>query len=129
MNVIFVSSRGRLGQQNRTGGDTVNISVPCDLVIGPLSQGAILQMQIGPVPLRPDLAWPAPRPDSVRTTSRPDSGRTQTRITRPARPASRHPNQDVRPIYPYTDWSSSADEAEAEVISIHSDNSNNNYVP
>ena len=39
MNVIFISSRdrGRLGQgvnrqQNRTG-DTVNITVPCDLVI------------------------------------------------------------------------------------------------
>ena len=86
-------------------------------------------MQIGPVLLRPDLARSAPRPDSARTTSRPDSGRTQTRITRPARPASRHPNQDVRPISPYTDWYSLADEAEAEVISIHSDNSDNNYVP
>ena len=39
-----------------------------------------------------------------------------------------HPNQDVRPVSPYTDWSSLADEAEAEVISIHSDNSYNNYV-
>ena len=46
MNVIFVSSRGRgrLGQQNGPGGDKVNISVPCDLVIGLLSQGVIPQM-------------------------------------------------------------------------------------
>ena len=131
MNVIFVSSRGRgrSGQQNRPEGDTVNVSVPCDLVMGLLSQGAILQMQIGPVPLRPDLARPAPRPDSARTNPIPDSGRSQTRITRPTRPASRCSNQDVRPISPYTDWFSLADEAEADVISIYSDNSDNNYVP
>ena len=82
-------------------------------------------MQIGP-----DLVRPAPQPDSARTTSRPDSGRSP-RITRPARPASRYPNQDhVRPISPYTDWSSVAEAgAEAEFISIHSDDSDNGYVP
>ena len=79
MNVIFVSSRGKgrqeQGQQNRVG-DTVNITVPSDLVLRLLPQGAILQMQIGPVPLRPDLASPA-LPDSVRffrPASKPDSG-------------------------------------------------------
>ena len=81
MNVIFVSSRGRgsLGQgvnrqQNRTG-DTINITVPCDLLMGLLSQGAILQMQIGPLPLRPELPRPTSRPDSGRS-SRPDSARS-----------------------------------------------------
>ena len=92
MNVIFISSRGGQGQQNRPGGDTVNISVPCDLVMGLLSWGVILQMQISPVPPRPDLARPSPRPDSARTNPRPDSGKSQTKITRPARSASRHPN-------------------------------------
>ena len=131
MNVIFVSSRGRgrqgYGQQNRTG-DTINITVPSDLVLRLLSQGTILQMQIGPVPLRPDLASPAPRPDSART-SRPASRPASGRSPRPARPASSHPNQDnLRPISPYTDWSSLG-EAEAEVISINSGDSDNDYVP
>ena len=58
MNIISSRGRGRLGQgvnrQQNSTGDTVNITVPCDLVMGLLSQGAILQMQIGPVPLRPD---------------------------------------------------------------------------
>ena len=111
MNVIFVSSRGRgrqeYGQQNRTG-DTINITVPSDLVLRLLPQGAILQMQIGPVPLRPDLARPS---------SRPDSGRSP----------SKHPNLDnVRPISPYTDCSSLG---EAEVILINSGDSDNDYVP
>ena len=131
MNVIFVSSRDRGTEQNKTGEDTVHISVSCELVMGLLSQGAILQMQIGPVPLRPDLARPAPRPDSARTSPRPDaartnprpdSGRSQTSISRPERPAGRHPTR--RPISPYTDWSSLTDQT--EVISVHS---NNNYVP
>ena len=35
----------------------------------------------------------------------------------------------MRPIFPYTDWSSLAEAwAEAEVISIHSDDSDNGYV-
>ena len=58
-------------QENRT----VQISVPCELVIGLLAQGVILQMQIGPVPLRPDLARPAPRPES--TNTRPDAANTR----------------------------------------------------
>ena len=81
MNAIFVSSRGTgrqgQGQQNRIG-DTVNITVPSDLVLRLLPQGAILQVQIGPVPLRPDFARPISRPDSGRSSrpaSRPDSGR------------------------------------------------------
>ena len=108
MNVIFVSSRGRgrleqgvNRQQNRTG-DTVNIIVPSDLVLGLLSQEVILQMQIGPAPLRPHLARPTSRPDSGRScrpdsakssrpASRPDSCRSP-RPARPARPPSRHPN-------------------------------------
>ena len=149
MNVIFVSSRGRGTEQNRTGGDTVHISVPCELVIGLLAQGAILQMQIGPAPLMPDLARPAPRPDCANTrpdtantntrsdtantntrqdaanaNPRTDSGRSQATLNRPERPSSRCP--PARPISPYTDWSSLPDLA--EVISIYSDNSNNNYV-
>ena len=145
MNVIFVSSKGRgrqgHGQQNRIE-DTVNITVLSDLVLRLLPQGAILQMQIGPVPLRPDLARPASRPDSGRS-SRPDSARSSRpasrtdsgRSPRPARPASRHPNLDNgRQISPYTDWSSLGemptrlDLEEAEVISINS-NSDNDYEP
>ena len=138
MNVIFVSTRGRgrqgHGQQNRIG-DTVTITVPSDLVLRLLPQGAFLQMQIGSVPLRPHLARPASRPDSGRSSrpdparssrpaSRPDSGRS----SRPARSASRHPNLDnERPISPYMDWSSLG---EAEVISINSDSDNvPDYVP
>ena len=167
MNVIFVSSRNRGTEQDREQENrTVQISVPCELVMGLLAQGAILQMQIGPVPLRPDLARPAPRPDAANTrpdaantrpdavNTRPDasntrpnaananirpdvantnpkpiSGRSEVDLTRPERPASRHP--PVRPISPYTDWSSLSDQAEAEadVISIHSDDSDNNYIP
>ena len=113
MNVIFVSSRGRGTVQNRTRGDTVHISVPYELVMGLLAQGAILQIQISPVPLRPDLARPAPRPDSANTTpgtantntrpdtanpntrpdaantnARPDSERSQANLNRPERPAT-----------------------------------------
>ena len=142
MNVIFVSSRGRgrqgYEQKNRTG-DTVNITVPSDLLLRLIPHRAILQMQIGPVPLKPDLARPVSRPDygrssrsdstrSSRPASRQDSGRSP-RPARPARPASRCPNQDnVRPVSPYTDWSSLG-EAEAEVISINSGDSGNDYVP
>ena len=134
MNVIFVYSRGRGTEHNRTGGETVHISVPCELVMGLLSQGAILQMQISPVSLRPDLTRPSPRPDSVRTSPRPDAvrtnprpdfGRSQTSTSTPERPASRCPT--ARPISPYTDWSSLTDQA--DVISVHNDNSDNNYVP
>ena len=128
-------------EQNRTGWDTLHISVPCELVMGLLAQGTILQMQISPVPLRPDLARPTPMPDSANTrpdtadpntrpdvantSPRPDSGRPQASLNRPEKPASRCP--PTRLISPYTDWSSLSDQA--DVISIHSDNSDNNYVP
>ena len=151
MNVIFVSSRNRGTEQDREQENrTVQISVPCELVMGLLAQGAILQMQIGPVPVRPDLARPAPRPDSANTrpdaantrpnaananirpdaaniNPRPNSGRSEADLTRTERPASRHP--PTRPISPYTDWSSLSDQA--EVISVHSEseNSDNNYIP
>ena len=141
MIVILVSSRGRErqgnAQQNKIG-DTINITVPSDLVLGLLSQGAILQMQIGPMPLRPDSGRSS-RPDSARssrTTSRPDSGRSP-RMTRPARPTSRCPNMDnERPISPFIVWSSLGEipsrpdfeVEEPEVISVNS-NSDNDYVP
>ena len=124
-----------MDKQNRIG-DIVNITVPTDLVLRLLPQEAILQMQIGPIPLRPDLDRPASRPHSGRS-SRPDSARTfrpasrpdSGRSLRPASPASRCPNlNNVRPISPYTDWSSLG-EAEAEVISINSGESDNDYVP
>ena len=131
MKIIFVSSRTRgTEQQIRTGeqenrenriSNSVQISVPCKLVMGLLSQGAILQMQIGPVPLRPDLVRPAPRPESTNTrpdaantrpntanentrpeatqlNPRPNPGRSETDLTRPERPVSRHP--PARPISP-----------------------------
>ena len=108
--------------------------MPSDLVLRILPQGAILQMQIGPVPLRPDLARPTSRPDSgrqSRPTSRPDSGRSP----RPTRPASRLQNlSSERPISPFTDWSSLVemptrlDLEDVGVISIDSDN-DNDYVP
>ena len=151
MYVIFVSSRGsgRQGgdRQQVRPGDTINITVPCDLVMGLLSQGAILQMQIGPVPLRPELARPTSRPDdsgrssrpdsarSLYSTSRPDSGRS-LRPSRPARPASRCPNMNnERPISPFTDWSplgempTRLDVDETEIISINEIESDSDYVP
>ena len=80
--LIFVSSRvrGRQGQGQQTNriGDTVNITELSDLVLRLLPQGGILQVQIGPMPLRPDLARPTSRPDtdrSSRPASRPDSGK------------------------------------------------------
>ena len=151
MYVIFVSSRGRGIQggdrQQVRPGDTINITVPCDLVMGLLSQEAILQMQMGPVPLKPELARPTSkpddsgrscRPDSARPlypTSRPDSGRSP-RPTRPARPAIRWPNMDnQRSISPFTDWSSLGemptrlDVDETEIMSINEIDSDCDYVP
>ena len=43
--------------------------------------------------------------------------RSETALTRPDRPASRHP--PARPVSPYTDWSSLSDNA--EVITIPSE--------
>ena len=102
-------------------------------------------MQIGPVPLRPDLARPAPRPErpestnprpeaetaNIRTnvadeSSRPNpSGRSETDVTRPERPISRC--QPIRPVSPFTDWSSLSDND--DVIIVHSDRSEANYLP
>ena len=104
-------------------------------------------MQIGPVPLRPDLVRLAPRPES--TNTRPDAsntrpnlatkntrpktaqlnhrpnptGRSETDLTRPKRPVSRCP--PARPVSPYTDWPSLSDNA--EVITIPSED--DDYVP
>ena len=156
MKIIFVSSRTRrTGQKIRTEeqdnrenriSNSVQISVPCELVMGLLSQGAILQMQIGPVPLRPDLVRPSSRPESTNTrpdaantrpnaanentrpeaaqlNPRPNPERSETYLTRPERPVSRCP--PARPVSLYTDWSSLSDNA--EVITIHSED--DDYVP
>ena len=116
--------------------------------MGLLAQGAILQMQIGPVPLRAVLVRPAPRPESTNTrpdaaNPRPNTANENTRpetaqlnprlnprrseadLTRPERPVSRHP--PARPISPYTDCSSLSEQA--EVIPVHSDDSDDNYIP
>ena len=105
-------------------------------------------MQIGPVPLRPDLARSAPRsestnarpdaantrpnaanentrPEAAQLTLRPNPGRSEADLTRPERPVSRHP--PAMPISPYTNWSSLSEQA--EVITVHSDDSDDNYVP
>ena len=57
----FVSSReGQDGenQENQNRSRSIQISVPCELVMDLLSQGAILQLQMGPLPLRPSLTRP-----------------------------------------------------------------------
>ena len=111
-----------------------------------LSQGAILQLQMGPVPLRPDLARPSPRPDRPDpTNARPEAeaantrpnvtddnpmpnpaGRSEIDPPRPERPPSRHPTvRPVRPVSPFTDWSSLSDN---EVISVSSEDEDE-YVP
>ena len=74
MNVIFVSSRarGRKKQQVIRVGDTVNITVPSDLVLRLLPERAMLQVQIGQVPyIRQDSARPTSRPNSGRSPSQP----------------------------------------------------------
>ena len=62
-------------------------------------------------------------------SSRPNpngSGRSETDVTRPERPLSRCP--PIRPVSPFTDWSSLSDNDD-NVISVHSDGSEANYVP
>ena len=152
MKLLFVSSRRNRGtgeerEENRPR--TVQISVPSELVMDLLTKGAILQVQIGPVPLRPDLSRPAPRPERPESTNpRPEaetsnirpnvadessqpnpggSGRSETDVTRPKRPLSRCP--PIRPVSPFTDWSSLSDNDDNDVISVHSDRSDANYVP
>ena len=143
MNVIFVSSRarGRQEQQVNRVGNTVNITVPSDLVSRLLLEGAILQLQIGPVPyIRQDYARPtsrqnsgrSPRPyirqDYARPTSRQNSGRSP-------RPTSRLNSDRDRPISPFTDWSSIGelptrlDLEEEEVIAIDDSDNDSDYVP
>ena len=144
--MIFVSSRTRRPEQDNRENRTSNsiwISVPCELVMDLLSQGAILQLQMGPVPLRPDLGRPGPRPERPEPTnprpeaetsnirpnvaddsSRPNpNGRSENDVPRPERPMSRHP--PIRPVSPLTDWSSLSDNA--EVISVPSEDED--YVP
>ena len=141
---LLQNQKTRMGQQ---GEQNIKFSPNfCELVMGLLSQGAILQMHIGPVPLRPDLVRPVPRPESTSTkldaantrpnaanentrpgmaqlNPRPNPGRSETDLTRPERPVSRHP--PARPVSPYTDWSFLSDNA--EVISIPSED--DDYVP
>ena len=101
---------------------------------------------MGSLPLRPDLARPAPRQERPESTNprpetsnirpnvaaeniRPnpsDSGRSETDITRHERPLSRF--LPTGPVSPYTDWSSLSDNDDNDVISIHSDGSDANYV-
>ena len=84
------------------------------------------------MPLRPDLARPVPRPHATNDSTRPETQsnprpnprRPETGLTRPVRTVSRHP--PARPVSPYTDWSSLSDN---DVISVHSDGSDANYVP
>ena len=150
MKLPFVSSReGQDGEnQNQNRSRTIQISVPCELVMDLLSQGAILQLQMGPVPLRPNLTRPErpeannPRPDPRETVNirpntdehcRPNpSGGSDIDPPRPERPPSRCPAartvrtvRPIRPVSPFTDWSSLS---ENDVISVSSDDEDN-YVP
>ena len=81
MKLLFVSSRRNRGtgqerEENRPR--TVQISVPSELVMDLLAKGAILQVQIGPVPLRPDLARPAP---GQKGQNQPIPGQRQRHLT------------------------------------------------
>ena len=108
-----------------------------------LSQVAILQLQMGPVPLRPDLSRPGPRPErpdptnprpeaeasNIRpnnvtddSSSRPNpSDMSENDVPGPERPKSRC--KPIRPVSPFTDWSSLSD----NVISVPSED--DDYVP
>ena len=89
------------------------------------SQGAILLLQMGPVPLRPNLPRPErpestnPRPEARTVNIRPNtdehprpnpSGQSDMDPPRPERPPSRHPAvrtvravRPVRSVSPFTD--------------------------
>ena len=120
---------------------TVQISVPSELVMSLLARGAILQIQIVPVPIRPVLRpassperpEPAPmRPNAPGDDPRPNpAGRTNIDPPRPERPVSRcPPTRPVSrpPVDPFTDWSSLSDNNN-EVISIQSSDEDDDYVP
>ena len=140
MKLPFVSSRE--GQdQNQDRSRSIQISVPCELVMDLLSQGAILQLQMGPLPLRPHLTRPEgpganiPRPDQRETVNtRPNpSGGSDADPPRLERPPSRHPAartvrtvRPIRAVSPFTDWSSLSENN--DVISVSSDEEDN-YVP
>ena len=141
MTLSFISSRRRQGQEDRVEfmPGTVQISVPSELVMSILARGAILQIQIGPVPIRPVLRpassperpEPAPmRPNTPGDDPRPNpAGRTNIDPPRPERPVSRcPPTRPVSrpPVDPFTDWSSLSDN---EVISIQSSDEDDDYVP
>ena len=109
MKLPFVSSReGQDGEnQNQNSSRTIQISVLCKLVMDLLSQGAILQLQMGPMPLRPNLTRPEgtgannqrpesrpgpvhSRPNVPEDDPRPNpTGRTAINPPRPERPVSR----------------------------------------
>ena len=137
MKLSFISSRRRQGQEDReeTMPGTVQISVSSELVMSILTRGAILQVQIGPVPIRPVLrpASSAERPEPA--PLRPNSsGGSDADPPRPERPPSRHPAarnaRTVRPmkaVSPFTDWSSLPENN--DVISISSSDEEDNYVP
>ena len=137
MKLSFISSRSRQGQEDReeTMPGTVQISVPCELVMSILARGATLQVQIGPVPIRPVLrpASSPERPEPAPLRPNP-SGGSDADPPRPERPPSRHPAarnaRTVRPmraVSPFTDWSSLPENN--DVISISSSDGEDNYVP
>ena len=158
MKLPFVSSReSPVGenQNQRLYSRNIQISVPCKLVMDLLSQGAILQLQMGPLPLRPHLTRPEgpgvniPRPEGPGANIprlnpnetgniRPNpSGGSEADPPRPERPPSRHPAarnvrtvrpiRPVRTVSPFTDWSSLSENN--DVISISSSDEEDNYVP
>ena len=109
MKLSFISSRRSQGQEDREEimPGTVQVSVPTELVMSLLARGAILQVQIGPVPIRPILrpassperpAEPTPlRPNAPGEDPRPNpAGRTNIAHPRPERPVSRCP--PTRPV-------------------------------
>ena len=81
MKLPFVSSRRNRERQDREENRhrTTQISVPSELVLDLLDRGAILQIQMGPVLLRPDLARPGPRPE--RPESRPETPHARPNVT------------------------------------------------
>ena len=127
MKLPFVSSREGQDGGNQNRSRTIQISVPCKLVMDFLSQGAFLQLQMCPVPLRPNLTRPErpestnPRPEADTVNIRPNddehcrpksAGGSGINPLRPERPPSRCPAvravrtvRPIRPVSPFTDGS------------------------